>query len=46
MPGFEELYRMRESSTAEDNAAVLARFLDIEPTRGYDIATTDHLFAD
>jgi len=43
---FEELYRMREHGNADDNAAVLARFLDITQAKALEIATTDHLFAD
>jgi hypothetical protein len=43
---FPHVYRMREWSPPEDNAAELARFLDIPVERAYEIAGTDYLFVD
>jgi hypothetical protein len=39
-------YRMRQNGTAEENAAVLAEFLDIPVAAALEIAATDYLFVD
>ncbi len=43
---FPLFYRMRQAVTPEENAAVLAQFLDIGPEVAHDIAATDYLFVD
>lgn len=44
--GFENHFLMREKSDEIENAAQVARFLDIAPDKALEIARTDHLFAD
>jgi hypothetical protein len=44
--GFEQLYRMREANTTDDNVVALARFLDVPEERAREIASTDYLFVD
>ena len=44
--GFEHAYLMRETATAEENAAALAKFLSIPEDRAQEIAATPHLYAD
>jgi len=43
---FPMFVRMRESVSAEENAAPLARFLNVEPEVAQDIASTHYLFVD
>ncbi|QUJ75976.1 glycosyl transferase [Sulfitobacter albidus] len=43
---FENHGRMREQALPEDNADVLAQFLNIAPEKAREIAQTDYLFAD
>ena len=44
--GFENLYRLRQRATPEENAAPLAQFLAIAPDTAHDVAATPHLFTD
>jgi hypothetical protein len=39
-------FRLRETATADETAAILAEFLGLPPDRPRDIAMTDHLFDD
>ncbi|TCO74230.1 DUF5928 domain-containing protein [Rhodovulum euryhalinum] len=43
---FPGLFRIEEGRSPEENAAPLARFLSIPYDAAYEIAATDHLFAD
>lgn len=44
--GFPELHRLRETTSAEENAKPLARFLSIPEDWAHEIAATEWLFAD
>ena len=44
--GFAGMCRMREAAPPDENAAALARFLDIAPAEAHRIIATDPLFAD
>ena len=44
--GFEGFFRLRQSAPVEENAAVLAAFLDIPADKAQQIAATDYLFVD
>ena len=44
--GFENHFQIREQSDELENAAQIARFLDVAPDKALEIARTDHLFAD
>jgi hypothetical protein len=43
---FENHYQMRESATAQENAVVIADFLNIPHDKALEIANTEHLFTD
>jgi len=43
---FENLNRIRESQSPEENAPAIARFLDLPEEKAREIADTDYLFAD
>ncbi|WP_370212713.1 DUF5928 domain-containing protein [Roseovarius sp.] len=43
---FENHLTMRQSDSTEENAAKIARFLDISADKAIEIAQTDHLYAD
>ncbi|RFP90891.1 glycosyl transferase [Rhodobacteraceae bacterium 63075] len=43
---FDEHHRIRETSSVEDNAAALEKFLHIPPEKAHEIANIDYLFAD
>ncbi|MGO4914145.1 DUF5928 domain-containing protein [Pseudogemmobacter sp. W21_MBD1_M6] len=43
---FPNFYRLRESSSVEENIAPLAGFLSLTETAAREIASTDHLFVD
>ena len=43
---FEHLSVVEQSASIEDNAAQIARFLDINTDKAINIASTPHLFAD
>ncbi|KRS13486.1 glycosyl transferase [Roseovarius atlanticus] len=43
---FENHSIMKQSNDPEDNAGLIARFLDIAPDKALEIARTDHLYAD
>lgn len=44
--GFEGLYRIRERNTAEENAEILAEFLNVSVERTRSIANNQYLFVD
>jgi len=44
--GFENVYRIREASSPEENAAPLSKFLDVPEDRAREITETDYLFVD
>ena len=44
--GFENHFRMREVVSVEENAQILAEFLNISLGKAREIAATDHLFTD
>ncbi|MFV2051835.1 DUF5928 domain-containing protein [Aliiroseovarius sp. YM-037] len=43
---FPDYHRIREWASVDENAAPLAKFLDLPPDKARDVAATDHLFAD
>ena len=43
---FENHYQMRETATAQENAVVIADFLNIPHDKALEIANTEHLFTD
>ncbi len=43
---FPSYYRMREANSEDENTNIVAEFLNIQPAKAREIATTSHLFAD
>ena len=43
---YEHYSRIRETATADDNAAALAKFLNVPQAKAYDIANAPYLFSD
>ncbi len=44
--GFDQFYTISPKASAEDNAAALAKFLDVEPQTAHKLATINYLFSD
>ena len=44
--GFDQLYRIKEANSADENAVQLAKFLDISEEQAREITSNEHLFVD